>query len=111
MPLANGSRFEPANLSDAVYEWLWGGVYRLQNSPVGIEKATHLFPPLGMTSPQIKASDVVMLNSREFNRVSMVLTIVAYYYPTLRPNVRHPYVILRISREVILEVLYSCRQF
>ena len=81
LQLDNRHRFQPAGLSYAEYERPLSTAYGIQDSLVSIEEATHFFPPRSMSPPQIEAPDVVLPHRREFNLSSVVLTIVAYYYP------------------------------
>jgi len=81
LQLDNRHRFQPAGLSNAEYERPRSTAYGIQDSLVSIEEATRFLPPLSVSPPQIEAPDVVLPNRREFNLSSVVLTIVAYYYP------------------------------
>ena len=92
-------------MSDAVYKMLRSRVYRFENPLIGVRETTHLFPPNSVTSPQIKASNPILLNSRELDWSSVMLTIVANYNPTSGSDVGHPNVILSVSWEMILVIL------
>jgi hypothetical protein len=59
----NGYGFQPAGPVDAVCERLGSRVHRLQDSLIGIKEAPHLFPTLGLRSPQIKGNYIEKLTN------------------------------------------------
>jgi hypothetical protein len=68
-------------------------------------KAPHLFPSLGLRTPDIEAPDVVLLHGRDARGLIVKPSIVAEHDPTLSANDIEPLIVLRVMFKAVVLIM------